>query len=60
MRMRLMSCLPNGDAYDFILGILSSGFALFINSSQERSSDSISSTRFWKRGCSVNSSICFN
>lgn len=35
MRIRLMSCLPKGDASDLILGILSSGLALFMKSSHE-------------------------
>jgi hypothetical protein len=33
--MRLISCFPKGEASDLILGILSSGLALFMKSSHE-------------------------
>ena len=51
MRMRLMSCLPKGDDYDFIFGIFYSGLALLRNYIQLRSSLSMFSIKFMKIGC---------
>ena len=60
MRMRLMSCLPKGDDYDFIFGIFYSGLALLRNYIQLCSSFSMFSIKFMKIGCYVNSSICLS